>query len=98
MIKVLVVVKKIPSTFLNYWFNFSVHFIALFASKTVNKRLGYILEILEIEPAIQEYLYENIGKSHTLLDPTISDHGIFVSKWNLYANIDRDSLLSSLYT
>ena len=26
MIKVLVVVKKIPSTFLNYWFNFSVHF------------------------------------------------------------------------
>jgi hypothetical protein len=26
VIKVLVVVKKIPSTFLNYWFNFSVHF------------------------------------------------------------------------
>ena len=45
-----------------------------------------------------EYLYENIGKSHTLLDPTISDRGIFISKWNLYVNIDRDSLLSSLYT
>jgi predicted transcriptional regulator of viral defense system len=73
-------------------------YIALFASKTVNKRLGYILEILEIQPAIQEYLYENIGKSHTLLDPTISDRGIFISKWNLYVNIDRDSLLSSLYT
>jgi predicted transcriptional regulator of viral defense system len=73
-------------------------YIARFASKTVNKRLGYILEILEIEPAIQEYLYENIGKSHTLLDPTISDRGIFISKWNLYVNIDRDSLLSSLYT
>lgn len=73
-------------------------YIARFASKTVNKRLGYILEILEIQPAIQEYLYENIGKSHTLLDPTISDRGIFISKWNLYVNIDRDSLLSSLYT
>jgi hypothetical protein len=27
VIKILVVVKKFPSTFLNYWFNFSVHFM-----------------------------------------------------------------------
>jgi predicted transcriptional regulator of viral defense system len=73
-------------------------YIACFDSNAVNKRLGYILELLEIEPNIQEYLRKNIGKSHTLLDPTISDKGIYVSKWKLYANIDRESLLNALYT
>jgi predicted transcriptional regulator of viral defense system len=73
-------------------------YISSFDSKAVTKRLGYILELLEIEPKMQEYLRKNIGKSHTLLDPTISDKGIFISKWKLYANIDRESLLNALYT
>lgn len=73
-------------------------YISYFDSKAVNKRLGYILELLEIKPTIQEYLQNNIGKSHTLLDPTIPTKGIFVSKWKLYANINKESLLDALYT
>ncbi len=73
-------------------------YIDRFDSKAVNKRLGFILELLEIQPKVQGYLLKNIGQSHTLLDPTISDQGIFISKWKLYANIDREILLNSLYT
>lgn len=73
-------------------------YLSRFDSKAVNKRLGFILELLEIQPKIQEYLLKNIGKSHTLLDPTVSDKGIFVSKWKLYANISRENLLDSIYT
>ena len=73
-------------------------YLSRFDSKAVNKRLGFILELLEIQPKIQEYLLKSIGKSHTLLDPTISDKGIFTSKWKLYANINRENLLDALYT
>jgi predicted transcriptional regulator of viral defense system len=68
-------------------------YLSRFDSKAVNKRLGFILELLEIQPKIQEYLLRHIGKSHTLLDPTVSEKGVFVSKWRLYANISRENLL-----
>ncbi len=73
-------------------------YLSRFNSKAVNKRLGFILELLEIQPKVQEYLLGNIGKSHTLLDPTISDKGVFTSRWKLYANINRENLLDALYT
>ncbi len=73
-------------------------YISKFYSKAVNKRLGYILELLDIQVEIQKYLLKHLGKSHTLLDPSVPSRGVFISKWKLYANIDKDSILSALYT
>jgi hypothetical protein len=58
VIKVLVVVKKIPSTFLNYWFNFSVHF-----SNSGLTALKVFVEAMTGAPAYIE------GKYNKLRDP-----------------------------
>ncbi len=73
-------------------------YLSKFDSKAVNKRLGYILELLELQPEFEKYLLKHIGKSHTLLDPSIYNKGSFISKWKLYANINKDDLLKALYS
>lgn len=73
-------------------------YIAKFNSKAVNKRLGYILELFEFQIEFQKYLLKRIGKSHALLDPTVSNKGSFVSKWKLYANIKEEDLLNAIYS
>lgn len=73
-------------------------YIIRFDSKAVNKRLGYALDTLNLEPVFQEFLLDKLGKAHTTLDPTLPEKGTFISKWKLYANIDEESIQESLYT
>lgn len=56
-------------------------------NRTVYKRLGYILEILNIElPNIIKECHENISSGYSVLDPTIKTKGSFNRRWNLRVN------------
>lgn len=56
-------------------------------NRTVYKRLGYILEILNIEvPNIIKECHKNISAGYSILDPVIKTKGSFNRRWNLQVN------------
>lgn len=56
-------------------------------NRTVYKRLGYILEISNIEaPEIIKECHKNISSGYSVLDPTIKTKGSFNRRWNLRVN------------
>jgi len=57
-------------------------------NRTVYKRLGYIIEILNLKfPHIIEICRSNISKGYSTFDPTVSAKGRFLRRWNLQVNV-----------
>ncbi len=57
-----------------------LEYVKKFQSQAVIKRLGYLLEILEIETDIIAKLYKIKTKSHVLLETELSNTGKMISK------------------
>ncbi|MFQ6084561.1 MAG: hypothetical protein ACE5WD_14575, partial [Candidatus Aminicenantia bacterium] len=58
-------------------------------NKTVLKRLGFIVEALELTlpPSIIEKIQKEIGKGFSLLDPLLPNQGKYNSRWQLRINL-----------
>ena len=67
-----------------------------FGSQAVVKRLGYILELLNINTPIIEKLYKYRTNAFTMLDPSLPAEGKMLSRWRVQQNIDSETILSSL--
>ena len=64
-------------------------------NSAVAKRLGYLLEILELDRKINmKNLKKTIGKGYSSLDPLLPKKGQYNSQWNILVNIPRDEILS----
>jgi len=58
-------------------------------NRTVYKRLGYILEISDINvPDIIKECHKNISSGYSVLDPVIKTKGSFNRRWNLRVNAE----------
>lgn len=58
-------------------------------NRTIYKRLGYLIEVLEIAaPTLKEKCRQEISKGFSLLDPKVETKGSYNSKWNLRINVD----------
>ena len=67
-----------------------------FKSQAVIRRLGFLLELLEIKtPVIDELLY-GLSDSYILLDPSLPKEGRMYSRWKIRQNIDTETLKSAL--
>ena len=65
------------------------------ANSTVIKRMGYLMESLEIEARVPFSNLRNlIKKGFSSLDPSVSRKGRFNTKWNLLINVTSEELLS----
>ena len=63
-------------------------------NRTVFKRLGYLVEVLELE--VGEWIDRwraAISPGETLLDPRYGRRGSYQSEWNLRVNVDEEQLL-----
>ncbi len=69
-----------------------------FDTLAVCKRLGYLLELLDINVPEIKLLLELPTKSFFLLEPSRPKEGKLLSRWNLQLNTDKESILSPLYT
>ena len=67
-----------------------------FGSQAVIKRLGFLLELLNISTPIIEKLHEIRTNAFTLLDPSLPSDGKMLSRWRIQQNIDSETILSSL--
>ena len=57
-------------------------------NKTIYKRLGYLIEILELDADnLLRACKRNISKGYSIFDPSISSTGKIVRRWNLRVNV-----------
>ena len=67
-----------------------------FQSQAVIKRLGYLLELLEIENEIVFLLLADRTDSFIQLDPTLPKAGKMLTRWSIQINIDNETIKSAL--
>ena len=65
-----------------------LEYIKRLNNRTVYKRLGYIIEVLNlISPHVIEICRLNLSKGYSTFDPTVSAKGRFLRRWNLRVNV-----------
>ncbi|MBS1775063.1 MAG: transcriptional regulator [Bacteroidetes bacterium] len=69
-----------------------------FHSQAVIKRLGFLLELLEIQNPIIGKLQKLRTNSFVTLEPSYPKEGKTIFRWAIQQNIDSDSILSPIYS
>ena len=67
-----------------------------FNSQAVIKRLGFLIELLEIDTPVIKKLNKTRTAAFTLLDPSLPVEGKMTSRWRIRQNIDTETIISSL--
>lgn len=73
-------------------------YIQRFNSQAVIKRLGFILETLDIETSITNKLLKGATASFVLLDTELPKSGKMISRWGIQQNLDTETIKSAIYT
>lgn len=73
-------------------------YVMKFNSQAVIKRLGFLLEILEINNHITKELQKIKTASYVVLDTELPKEGKRFSRWSIQQNIDIETIKSAIYT
>jgi predicted transcriptional regulator of viral defense system len=73
-------------------------YIKKFKSQAVIKRLGFLLELLEIDNSIIERLQKMKNASYALLDTELPRSGKMNSRWSIEQNLECETIRSAIYT
>lgn len=73
-------------------------YVKRFGSKAVAKRLGFLLETLDIENPIIESLQEIKTASYVPLDTELPKSGRHINRWSIQQNLDTETIQSAIYT
>lgn len=79
-------------------FNKLLEYTKHFDSQVVVKRLGFLLETLEISTSIIEPLNNMLSSSYALLDTELPKSGKLISRWKIQQNMDTATIKSAIYT
>lgn len=79
-------------------FNKLLDYAIKFRSQAVIKRLGFIIEILEMETNITNKLIELKTASYVVLDTELPKTGKRNSRWSIQQNIDTETIKSAIFT
>ncbi len=69
-----------------------------FKSQAVIKRLGFLLEILEIETDIIPKMNKLKTDSYVILDTELPKSGKMISRWSIQQNLETETIKSAIYT
>ena len=69
-----------------------------FKSQAVIKRLGFLLELLEIDSNIIDELRKAKTASYVLLDTGLPKSGKMQSRWSIQQNIETETIKSAIFT
>ena len=75
-----------------------VQYAKRFDSQAVIKRLGFLLELLEVKNAMVDELQKLRTNSTVLLEPSYPKEGKTIYRWAIRQNIDTESILSPIYS
>lgn len=79
-------------------FNQLLNYTIKFKSQAVIKRLGYLLELLDIKCKIISTLLSIRSNSYTVLDTELPKQGKRSTRWRIQKNIDEETIKSAIYT
>lgn len=79
-------------------FSVLLEYINKFNSQAVLKRLGFLLEILEIETDIIDSLQKLKTNSIAILDTELPRTGKTIARWSIQQNIEIETIKTSIYT
>ena len=74
-----------------------LQYVKRFDSQVLIKRLGFLLELLEIKNAMIDELQKMRTNSIVLLEPSYPKEGKYILRWAIQQNIDTESILSPIY-
>lgn len=69
-----------------------------FDSQAVIKRMGFVLEILEINTTIIQELQQMKTASYVVLDTELPKTGKRISRWSIQQNLETETIKSAIYT
>ena len=75
-----------------------LEYIEKFKSQAVIKRLGFLIETLELETGITNILQEKKTPSYVLLDTELPKSGKIINRWSIQQNLESETIKSALYT
>ncbi len=67
-------------------------------TQVVYKRLGFIIDQLNLFPELQNFIIGKITSSYAPLDPSLEKQGHYSSKWGIIDNLDFRTVLDSIKT
>ena len=73
-------------------------FLDKFDTQVVLKRLGFLLQYLDLFDSIKNNIKHGVSSSYTLLDPSLPKSGKYNSEWKIIDNVGIDSAINSLLT
>ena len=79
-------------------FNKLFEYAEKFKSQAVIKRLGFLLELLEIKTNIILKLNKLKTSSYVLLDTELPKSGKMISRWSIQQNLEIETIKSAIYT
>ena len=79
-------------------YNKLLDYTVKFNSQAVVKRLGYILELFEIETEIINELQKLKTASYVVLDTELPKTGKRNSRWSIQQNLDTETIKSAMFT
>lgn len=92
------VAKAMYSSRAKIKFDKLLEYVARFKSQAVIKRLGFLLESLEIETGITEKLHKIKTASYVLLDTELPKSGKMISRWSIQQNLETTTIKSAVHT
>lgn len=75
-----------------------LEYAKIFDSQAVIKRLGFVLEILEINTKIIQELQQIKTASYVVLDTELPIKGKRISRWSIQQNLETETIKSAIYT
>lgn len=79
-------------------FEILLDYAKIFESQAVIKRLGFLLEILDIKTKIIDDLQKLKTASYVVLDTELPKIGKRSSRWSILQNLETETIKSSIYT
>lgn len=90
------IAKSIHKAHINLDFSKLHDYSVQFGNQAVIKRLGFLLELLDIKTTVIEKLLKIRTNAFTRLDPSLPADGKMLSRWRVQQNIDTETILLSL--
>ncbi len=79
-------------------YNTLLDYTKRFGSQAVIKRLGFLLELLEIQTNIIDELQKLKTASYIVLDTELPRNGKYNKRWSVLQNLDTKTIKSAIYT
>lgn len=82
----------------NIKFDTLLDYVIKFDSQAVIKRLGFLLEMLDIDNKIIDELQKMKTASYTVLDTELPKTGKLLKRWSIQQNLEIETIKSGIYT